>query len=891
MEQASPELAGELRSLLDQVPIIENHSARVDDLIAPLLAPALEPGSVETLRRLGPYRLVEVLGVGGMGIVYRAEQEEPLRREVAIKLLRGGLDPARVLARFTAERRAMALLEHPAIARILDAGLDTDGMPYLVTELVRGLPISEYCRRQESSVSDVVRLTIEVCRAVQHAHQKGIIHRDLKPSNILVGEVDGSPRPKIIDFGIARILEEEAGPGLTIEGQAIGTLGYMSPEQAGGRSRAIDTRTDVYSLGAVLYELLTGSLPHALDGLELSQALAVLEREVPRPLRIQLGKGESRDADLETIVMKALAREPDARYAGSGALADDLERYLSHEAILARPPSTMYELRKLVRRHRGAFVLGTAAVLLVAVFAVAMGLLYADQRRERERAQVASARAAAMNDFLLGMLGAANPGALGSSVTVREVLDRAIPTVDRSFAGEPAIQAEVTTTLGTTYRELGQHAIADSLLRRGLELERRAFGPRSIQVARGLRELSANALLWRRRQEADSLCRLALAMSEELEGPRGLDVERSLLLLADIQIKRGRQAEAESLLGRYLQMAKSIHGETSAEVGRGLSLMAMARTISGNEFGSYYRSAAQILTRELGADHAETLEVLSNYVDALNKERKWAEAVSLGKDVLARMRKTHGDAHPKVGQTIYRLSLSIASLGEVREAEALMREGLQIWRVSLGEENPLMAAGYARMAEVSEMDGKLADAEAWVRSAVDLSLKINAPEHPRAVGEMQHLARILAWRGKHAAADTFFRRVIEVRRRAYGTTAAVSLLSFGEYGMFLVDRGRLDSARTFLDATLTGLDGATPQFQVFQSGLALCLSASGERARADSLIAVAARGILTAPLHEIERRVALRRIVAYYDANRQSRLADPYRETARGIASRTVSQR
>jgi serine/threonine protein kinase len=372
----------------------------------------------ETPERIGPYRILEVLGEGGMGTVYRAEQTEPIRREVALKLVRRGLDGTRAAARFEVERRALALMNHPNIARVLDAGTDETGRPYFVMELVRGDPITSFCDREKLSVRERVELMIPICRAVQHAHRKGILHRDLKPSNVLVAREDGKPVPKVIDFGIAKAVQDTPAPGtlLTAEGQLVGTPEYMSPEQAGVIEAEVDTRTDVYALGVILYELLTGRRPHRFRNatpLELHRVLSRDEPEKPstactrepeEAASVAANAGRARGVsptrlrrelagDLDTIVLMALRREPERRYGSAEHLAEDLRRYLDGLPVLARKDTVRYRAGKFARRHRVAVGAAAVLVLSLAVLAVTMTVQSARVARERDRAVVAEARA------------------------------------------------------------------------------------------------------------------------------------------------------------------------------------------------------------------------------------------------------------------------------------------------------------------------------------------------------------------------------------------------------------------------------------------------------------------------------------------------------------------
>jgi non-specific serine/threonine protein kinase/serine/threonine-protein kinase len=419
-----PELGARVRELLETLAPRAPRVARD----ATAFAPSRERD------RIGPYLLVEKLGEGGMGTVWRARQDQPVRREVAIKLLRAGLDTADALARFEAERQALALMNHPSIARVYDAGTTDQGRPFFAMELVRGEPITLYCDRRRMRLGNRLELFLKVCEGVRHAHQKAIVHRDLKPSNILVTEVDGEPAPKIIDFGVAKAMSRPLTDRtmVTYLGQLIGTPEYMSPEQASNVSGDVDTTTDVYSLGVMLYELLTGSLP--FDSKTLREAgfegIQRIIREV-EPLRpserveAMDGNDAARAAgfrgtdpgalasivsgDLDWIVMKALEKEPPRRYDSPSAFAADIRRYLDHQPIEARPPSVTYRFGKLLRRHRVAAGVSVILVGFLAAFAAMMTVQAARVARERDRAETEARKSAAVSGYLMELFQPADP--------------------------------------------------------------------------------------------------------------------------------------------------------------------------------------------------------------------------------------------------------------------------------------------------------------------------------------------------------------------------------------------------------------------------------------------------------------------------------------------------
>ncbi|MEJ7636979.1 MAG: serine/threonine-protein kinase [Singulisphaera sp.] len=458
-------------------------------------APSEGPGAT-----IGPYRLLQVIGEGGMGTVYLAEQTEPVRRRVALKVVKPGMDSRLVLARFEAERQALAMMDHPNIARVLDAGTSPNGRPYFAMELIKGVPITKFCDERKLTPRERLELFVPVCQAVQHAHQKGVIHRDVKPTNVLVALYDDKPMPKVIDFGIAKAtgtkLSEQSV--FTEFGAIIGTLEYMSPEQAQLNQLDIDTRSDVYSLGVLLYELLTGTTPmdrKAIGQVALLEVLRLIrEAETPLPsLRLSTGAGLPSIAasrglepkklsglvrgDLDWIVMKALEKDRSRRYETANALARDLQRHLNDEAVEACPPSTAYRLRKFARRHRVGLSAGTTVVTALVV-ATAVSTWQAIGASRAERAAVESAETERLtNEFFIDdLLGKAGVSAQvvaeippDPDIKVRTLVDRAAAGIDGRFAGRPRVDAAVRRLIGRTYDSLGLHEKARPHLERAYE--------------------------------------------------------------------------------------------------------------------------------------------------------------------------------------------------------------------------------------------------------------------------------------------------------------------------------------------------------------------------------------------------------------------------------------
>ena len=461
------------------------------------------------------YRLVQELGEGGMGEVWEAEQQRPIRRRVALKLIKRGMDSREVLARFESERQALALMSHPSIARIYDAGVTVQGRPYFAMEYVAGVTVTEHCDADRLTVRERLELFVQVCQGVQHAHRKGVIHRDIKPSNVLVTVEDGRPIPKIIDFGIAKAVAQRLTERtlFTELGQWIGTPEYMSPEQAGMSDLDVDTRTDVYSLGALLYELLAGTAPFAAEELRRSgfdEMRRRIREEEPRPpstritppgrrrrqsslgdASVVVAKNRRREpaslerelrGDLDWITMKALEKDRSRRYGSPSELAADLERHLRHRPVVAGPPSGHYRLGKFVRRHRFGVATATLAAAVLVIGLVVAGFGLATARREASHSRQVA-------DFLSEMFYSLDPGAPVAATSVSQVLDQSARRLATEFEDQPLVRARLLAAVGKAYATLGSWDQARRLMEEALEIERLHLGEDHPQVAATLTEL------------------------------------------------------------------------------------------------------------------------------------------------------------------------------------------------------------------------------------------------------------------------------------------------------------------------------------------------------------------------------------------------------------------
>ena len=777
---------------------------------------------------IGPYRLLRVLGRGGMGVVYEAEQTAPIRRRVALKIVRAEAASREVIARFEAERQALAVMDHESIANVLDVGTSESGSPWFAMELVRGVPITEYCDVQRLTTQRRVELMIAVCRAVQHAHQKGVIHRDLKPANVLVTEKDGAPLPKIIDFGIAKALGHRLTDKalVTMFGEAIGTPAYMSPEQAEASGLDVDTRTDVYSLGVMLYELLVGRLPIDPEAIGLANFMSRLvnratdmptpsakvtsltsEREMLASFRHTNAEGLRRElkGDLDWIVMKAIEVDRNRRYDTANGLALDLKRYLANELIEARPPSTSYRVRKFVRRHWPGVVAAAAVVVALLGGAAAATVGFVRASRSEVRASREAATARQVSEFLSGLFTQAVPDrASATSVTAREILDSGATRIERELAGEPLVKARLMQTIGDVYSQLGVYAEAESLLKRALAT-REALPIRDDgEIATNLTALGRLYTAQGRYAEAES----TLARAQRLPAPATRDgqLQHASMTAAtgELNLRKGRYAEAESVLRDAVAEYQAVEGPDGARVADATWSLARAVSERGRPAvaESLHRRVLQIRERQLGPDHRAVSQVLSTLASSLVSQRKIAEAESLYRRAIAIESKVYGPTHNVVAIDLYNLGLVKGQNGQHDEAIQLFQQARSNWEASFGPEHPYVAAALSAIGEEYTQSG-------------------------RAVLAIPLLERALAIQQKKLAAGNTF-----VMTTQFLLGAAHRRLR------------QLAVAERYLRLSLQGrekyLDAASPNIADGQSELAMLYRDEGKFAAADSLFARAA---------------------------------------------------
>ncbi len=727
---------------------------------------------------LGPYHLLQPIGAGGMGEVWLAEQKQPIRRRVAIKLIKAGMDTHEVVARFQSERQALALMEHPNIAKVFDAGATPQGRPYFVMEYVTGIPITEYCDNHHMALRERLELFVHVCEGVQHAHQKAIIHRDLKPTNILVGEVDGRPVPRIIDFGLAKATAQPltAETMFTQAGAIVGTPAYMSPEQTGSTGVDVDTRTDVYSLGVVLYELLVGAVPLDFHNLAFDDILRRLrEDEAPRPstkLRTLGGHSDTTAqnrgsdpttlarqlrGDLDAIALKALEKERSRRYATPSELAADIGRYVRHEPLLARAPRVAYRARKYVRRHWVAGAVAGGLLVVLLSFGIAQTLQLRRTRRERDRADRIAA-------FMTGMFKVSDPSAArGNSITARELLDKASKEIDPGLSKDPEMQAQMMQTMGDVYESLGLYPQAQSLLTRAVDIRRRVLGPKNPDTLTVMSRLGGNLMRQSRYPEAEKLDRDTLGAQRRVLGPEHPDTLASMYNLGIVLEYEGHWAEAQKLHREVLNIRRHVLGPEHPDTLTSMSNLAndLGGQVRYAEAEKLCREILDIRRRVLGPEHPDTLTSMNDLGVALFNESRYANAEQLERELMEIDRRVLGPEHPETLRSASHLALTLCNEGRYAEAERLDRETLNIQRRVLGPEHRGTLVSMSNLAIDFTKEGRYSKAEKLQRETMDIDRRVFGPEHPLTALSTYNVGCTLAREGDREQALSLVRKAVD----------------------------------------------------------------------------------------------------------------------------------
>lgn len=767
-------------------------------------------------RRLGSWRITAHLADGGMGAVFRAERADgQYELAAAVKLINPALLSAQTHARMSAERQILARLNHPHIARLLDGGTTDDGVPYLVLEYVDGVPIDRFCNAHGLDTTARLALFLKVCDAVDYAHRNLVVHRDIKPSNILV---DAGGTPKLLDFGISKLLDAAGDAALTRADQRLLTPAYASPEQITGAT--ITTATDVYALGVLLYDLLTGRLPFAGAGRTSAQlAQAILQADVPRPSSV-VGEGSSArlaaaqrrgealtparlrrelDGDLDTIVLKALRKEPERRYRSVRALADDVQRHLRHEPVGARPDTLAYRAAKFVRRHR----IGVAASSAALLAAGALVSFYTWQLSfERDRARAAAARAEQVAAFLADVFSVADPTLnLGKTVTARELLDKGARKIEGELAGAPDVQAALMEAMGDAYRNLGLFAESRSLQQKALDTRVAAFGADSVEAAQSRARLGGVAADLGRYDEAIEYLRPALSILRRAQPPDHLALARALQTLAFTQHQAGKDyAEAERTYLDAIESARAAGTAGDAERARAMAGLGYLLRFTGQLVNarSWLEQSLALRISTFGDSHPETIESINSLGALLLRESKHVEAIAQLERALRLARTVYGDAHLRTAYISANLGNALVGAGRYADAERVMREALVVFRAQLGEDHPRTGYMTENLANAIFYQARHAEALPMYLYSLERIRRRFGDAHGEYGISLSNVCGVYVAIERFDAAIDACRRAESVLQKAFGPGHYVAVTNLTKLGAALIGARRLDAAESVL---------------------------------------------------------------------------------------------
>jgi tetratricopeptide (TPR) repeat protein len=820
--------------------------------------------------KIGQYQIQRVISSGGMGTVYEALQESP-RRTVAIKVMREGIASPSALRRFEYESQILAGLRHANIAQVIEAGThfaegkeDGEGMPFFVMEFIPSArAITDYAREKDLSVSERLDLFLPVCEAVHYGHLKGIIHRDLKPSNILVDEAG---KVKIIDFGVARATDADLSltTARTDVGQLIGTVQYMSPEQCTADPDALDTRSDVYALGVVLYELLCEELPYDVRKAMVFEATRVIREEPPKKPSTTK---RALKGDAETIVLKALEKQRARRYQSVADLSSDILRYLKGEVILAKPAGPAVRAWKQVKRHP---ILSTAlGITLLAAFAFLGYILFISYPQlkhqmdlaEQERLKAVQARieteleaenTESINHFLEQMLTVSSPFYDGPDLTMPEMLDRAVDKIEDQFPDKPELEARLRYTIGWIYRHCGQYDDAAAQLSQAVELATEVLGEEHPDTLKNMVSLAHVLELRGDFSEAETMLHQALEIQNRLMDEEDPDRLLAMACLSSVLLYQGKTEEAETLVREALEVQRRTLGEEDHDTLYSMTcltdvLMNRGAFIEAEEVA---REVLEIRRRVRGDDHPETLRSMNNLSVVLLHQGKFSEAESMLREVYGLERRVMGEEHPMTLSSLNNLVNSLMAQGKFAEAEPLAAEVLELYDRVLGEDHPRTITALNNLCGVLVKAGKAGEAEPLQREVLALRTQVFGKEHPQTHTAMRNLAMTLLELKKADEAEALMREVIEIQNAAKGEEHLDTLRSMNNMAYLLMEGGKANEAealfRKMLEIQERKLGKEHPDTLRSMKNLAYVLSKQEQRAEAEALY----REVL-----EIKRRV------------------------------------
>ena len=907
----------ELRREIDSLLAADEKAAEFLAQPAVSAAASLPPPALLTGRQVGHYRVEAKLGEGGMSTVYLAVRaDDAYQKKVALKVLGYGAERSDLIARFRAERQILASLDHPGIARLLDGGTTDDSRPYLIMEYIEGVPLDQYCDQHRLGLDARIDLFRQVCAAVEYAHQNLVVHRDIKPSNILVTS-DGVPR--LLDFGIAKLLEGAVLPGAseaTMTGLRLMTPQYASPEQVEGG--AITTSTDVYSLGVLLYVLLTGRLPYRLQANRAeSLERAVVEQDPerpstavgrttgeqgPRPSDRVAGDGPTLEAlsearglrpqqlrrklsgDLDNILLMALRKEPQRRYASVGRLSEDLLRYREGEAVAARPDTLGYRARKFVGRHKVGVGFAATGFAVILGLAATMTMQAVRLARQRDEIRAERDKALEVRGFLEEVFAGSDPSeTLGETVTAREILDKGAARVMAKLKNQPETQAALALAIGKVYLSLGLNDRALPLLQQSLAQRQRLYGDSHLDVADSLLALS---VLDQNRGEfaaAEASQRKAVAIQRRQLGDEDHRVGDTLTDLSVTLLALAKYPEAEKVLRQALAIHRKGSGVTEA-VAYDLNNLASVFRRSGRlaEAEAGYRDALAVARRVFGPAHPQLTRTINNLAVVLMDEGDLAGAEPLMREALAMTRKLYGTEHPDIALQLGNLGSMLGARGDDDGWIAMARQALDMRRKLFGPDHEQVARGLDNLGRALAQKRDFSAARPLSEEALRIQRKVYGNEHPRVADVLGDLAEMFLAQGDGGSAEPLAREALKIRRKTLGEDHADVGWSLMTLGSIRLASGATEEAEPLLRQGLAVLTGALPEGHwrtgEAKSRLGACLAARGKAAEAGPLLVDGYEALLRSRgSSNTKTKDALERLIAFYEGQGNTTAAAGYR--------------